>query len=120
MSNEALDELIRRAESLTDEERIRLANYLFEQAGRSQVVGAEGTEANRDAASPDPRRREEQRWLLQHASQYAGEWVALNGNCLLSHGPDGRAVLSQARRAGVAIPFVVRVETPDELPFGGW
>jgi hypothetical protein len=39
---------------------------------------------------------------------------------LLSGGTDGRVVLSEARQAGVAVPFVVRVHSPDELPFDGW
>jgi hypothetical protein len=120
MSSEVLGELMRRSEALSDEEKLRLAHHLLVQAKKSKAGEPEGNEAERDATSPDPRRREEQRWLLQHGSQYAGEWVALNGNCLLSHGTDGRVVLSEARRGGVAVPFVVRVEKPDELPFGGW
>jgi hypothetical protein len=120
MSSQLLNELMRWAESLTSEEKLRLANHLLLQARKSQAGGPEGNEAERDASSPDPRRREEQRWLLQHGSQYAGEWVALNGDCLLSHGTDGRVVLTEARRAGVAIPFGVRVDSPDDLPFGGW
>ena len=120
MSSEVLNELIRRSESLTDEEKLRLANHLAGQAGKSQGGRPGGTEDNGDASKPDRERRREQEWLLQHGQQYAGQWVALDGDCLLSHGIDGRLVLSEARRAGVAVPFVVRIEKPDELPFGGW
>lgn len=116
MSNEVLKELMRRSESLTDEEKLRLANHLAGQAGKSHGGRSAGTEADRDASSPDPERRREQRWLCEHAKDYDGQWVALNGDCLLSHGTDGRVILSEARRAGVAVPFVVRVESQMSCP----
>lgn len=120
MSSEVLNELMRRSETLTDEEKMRLATHLVDRAGRSQGGGLAGNEGNGDKGGPDPERRQEQQWLLQHSQEYAGQWVALSRDCLLSHGTDGRLVLSEARRAGVAVPFVVRVEEHDELPFGGW
>ena len=120
MSSEVLNELIRRSESLTDEEKICLANHLAIQAGKSQAGRSARTEDNGDARKPDTERRGEQRWLREHGKEYEGQWVALNGDRLLSHGNDGRQVLAEARRAGVAVPFVVRVEKADELPFAGW
>jgi len=120
MSTEVLNELLRRSESLTNEEKMRLANHLASQAGKSQAGQTVGTEDNGDASKPDPKRRRERQWLLQHGKEYEGQWVALDGDCLLSHGTDGRLVLAEARRSAVIVPFVVRVEKPDELPFGGW
>lgn len=120
MSSEVLNELIRRSESLTDQEKMRLANHLVDHAGKTQTGGLEGTGANGDTTADDHERRREQQWLLDHGREYAGQWVALNGDSLLSHGTDGRLVLSEAQTACIAVPFVVRVESPDELPFGGW
>lgn len=34
----------------------------------------------------------EQRWLRAHESEYRGEWLALDGERLIAHGKDGRAV----------------------------
>ena len=62
----------------------------------------------------------EQRWLREHARAFAGQWVALAGARLLSHGTDARAVYEAARASGVDLPLVVRVEKPDQLPFAGW
>jgi hypothetical protein len=120
MSTEMLNELMRRAEELTEEEKIRLATHLVDLAGKSQLNGSDATKASVNTNAVDPERRREQQWLFQHGAEYAGKWVALDGDCLLSYGTDGRVVLSEARRAGVAVPFVVRVDSPDELPFGGW
>jgi len=120
MSTEMLNELMRRAEALTEEEKRCLATHLVGPSGTSQPNGSDATRASGDAGALDPGRRREQQWLSQHGAEYAGQWVALDGDCLLSYGTDGRVVLSEARRTGVAVPFVVRVDLPDELPFGGW
>jgi Family of unknown function (DUF5678) len=63
---------------------------------------------------------EEMRWLAEHREEYAGQWVALKGGRLLSHGMNAKAVYQAARESGIELPIVVLVESPDELPFGGW
>ena len=60
------------------------------------------------------------RWIKEHRAEYAGQWVAVRGDRLLSSGPDGRQVYEAARAAGDECPFVTRVEPADELPFAGW
>jgi hypothetical protein len=62
----------------------------------------------------------ERAWIEQNRDEYLGQWVALDGDRLLAHGPDARAVYQSARAAGVRAPYVMRVEPCDELPFGGW
>ena len=62
----------------------------------------------------------ELQWLKEHREEYAGQWVALDGDRLLAHGPDAREVYDKARSLGVRVPAVVRIEPSDELPFGGW
>jgi len=58
------------------------------------------------------------RWIEEHRDEYAGQYVTLNGEQLISHGPDGRQVLAEARKAGIKIPFIARIESDDEPPFG--
>src|SRR3954466_2233292 len=62
----------------------------------------------------------EQRWLAEHGREYAGQWVALDGDRLLAHGENARAVYAAVRDSGVSLPLVVRVNPPDQLPSGGW
>ncbi len=62
----------------------------------------------------------ELRWIEEHRAEYAGQWVAVRGDRLLSSGTDGREVYEAARAAGDERPFVTRVESADELPFAGW
>ena len=68
----------------------------------------------------DPARSVEQRWLQEKGNLYTDEWVALDGDRLLSHGLDAKSVYKEARAAGVANPFFVRVTSSDDLPYGGW
>lgn len=65
-------------------------------------------------------RSREIRWIAEHRNQYANQWVALDGDRLLSHGDNAREVYTRAREFGVNLPFVARVEPEGSLPFGGW
>ena len=62
----------------------------------------------------------EMRWLETHREQYAGQWVALDGERLVAAGSDGRRVFAMARSSGVARPLIVHLEPSDALPSGGW
>lgn len=62
----------------------------------------------------------EQQWLKAHRREYIGQWVALDGDRLLSHGPDARAVSGAARKTGVTSIFLAHIDPDEELPFGGW
>ena len=62
----------------------------------------------------------ELRWLDEHRQEYIGQWVALQGDRLLAHGMSAGDVYDEARRLGVEVPSLLRIEPWDELPFGGW
>lgn len=62
----------------------------------------------------------EQQWLKEHSQEFAGEWVALDGDKLIYHGANAREVYEVARKSGVKRPLVVEVEKDNGLPFGGW
>lgn len=59
-------------------------------------------------------------WLTEHAREYAGQWVALDGDRLIAHGPDARAVYAAANADGAYLPLVTQVEDPDAPPFIGF
>ncbi|MGA2591542.1 MAG: DUF5678 domain-containing protein [Bryobacteraceae bacterium] len=65
-------------------------------------------------------RDREQEWLRLNGPRYAGQWVAIEGNRLVSHGDNARVVLQQARTNGVEHPLVIQIPTDPPLPFGGW
>jgi Family of unknown function (DUF5678) len=100
-----------RALSLEDQERLR--QWLTAQKGK-HASPLEGTQAPSDWYA------REMRWLSEHQVAYAGQWVALDAERLLSHGTDARQVYAEAHAAGVAVPFVAYIEMPDEYQWGRW
>jgi Family of unknown function (DUF5678) len=58
-------------------------------------------------------------WLSEHKNEYAGQWVALDGNRLIGHGASAKEVYALADAAGVENPLVTRVDDPNALPFAG-
>jgi predicted DNA-binding antitoxin AbrB/MazE fold protein len=75
-----------------------------------------------DASAPDANlaRMPEQEWLKAHGQEYSGEWVALNGAELISHGPDARSVRDEARAKGVQTPLMVHIPDEPNLPSAFW
>lgn len=69
---------------------------------------------------PDTKRLLEHQWLAEHSDEYVGQWVALEGCRLISSGTEARQVFAQVKEAGVSSPFVIYIEGPGDLPFGGW
>lgn len=65
-------------------------------------------------------RTAELKWLSVHRHEYRGQWVALQGDVLLSHGPRGQAVLDEARRKGVQLPLLEHIAEDFDMPSAGW
>jgi len=96
------------------EERRRLRDWLDEQDRASRT-------GKQDALRPKEQRFQAAlKWLDENRAKYLGQWVALDGERLLSHGPNGRQVHSEAQAAGVEVPLLYLISEEDELPFGGW
>jgi len=59
-------------------------------------------------------------WLKANREEYAGQYVALDGNKLVGTGKTIREADEQAKQNGVNKPFLVRVSGEDEILSGGW
>lgn len=112
-----LDQIIEAARTLPVEDRRSLLRWLREQERLPRA----------DQQPDDPVREQMERfhqamkWIDEHRGEYLGQWVALVGDRLISHGPDARKVYLAAKAAGVEVPFVERVREKETLPFmGGW
>jgi hypothetical protein len=114
MADVNFEEVLKVVRSLAPEERVRLRKWLAENEQNRRSQGEPG------AAQSAPRRAREMRWLSQHEARYAGQWIALDGDRLLSHGPDARKVYAEAHAAGVKAPFVAYAEDPNDFQWGGW
>ena len=65
-------------------------------------------------------RAREVEWLKEHRDEYAGQWIALDGENLIASGDDLKQVVGTARRLGVPDALMIRVEPTDALPFSGF
>jgi len=117
MSGITLEKVLEEAKALSPDEQRQLRELLAEEAVKAQHAEQETPGIpSREVA----KFKQEMRWLAEHREEFAGQWVALDGDRLISSGPNAREVYQAARQAGVAVPLLVRVEPADQLPFGGW
>ena len=114
MPSAIIERILEEVRLLTPEERRRLREELNRAAPLEQgPVKVRLTDEIIDLSR-------ELRWIDEHRAEYAGQWVAVRGDKLLSHGTDAKQVYQAARAAGDESPFVTWVEPVDELPFAGW
>jgi hypothetical protein len=69
--------------------------------------------------SPPKDRSREQAWFAAHRNQYAGQWVAIDGDRLLGNGTNLKQVVDAAHDAGVKDAMIARVEPCGALPCVG-
>ncbi len=58
---------------------------------------------------------QERTWLAQNQNDYAGRWVALDGDRLILSGASAREIYTALKAAGISGSLVTRVEHPDDL-----
>lgn len=74
----------------------------------------------RKARRPYIDRSREMAWIAEHESEYAGQWVALDGDRLIAHGDDPMAFKEKVQAEGVEIPFIVHIRKETGPFMGGW
>jgi hypothetical protein len=60
------------------------------------------------------------RWLEEHRNEYAGQYVALNGDRLIAHGTDPQQIIAAVRASGLNGLFFTLVPAADAPPFAGF
>ena len=68
---------------------------------------------------PQPDSEPNYRWMREHAHEFGGEWVALDGDRLIAHSEDADTVFAAARTDGAYLPLVTFVIPADAPPFIG-
>ena len=53
-------------------------------------------------------------WIEEHGAEYAGRWVALDGDRLIAFGQTEGEVAIAARNDGAYLPLVIYLPRPDE------
>lgn len=119
MQDTAVEKIVTEFEQLSFEQQTEVFRRLEEKL-TGELTAKRLPRAPRFAGHYTPKdRTEEHEWLRQYGEKYEGQWVALDGDRLLSHGANLKEVAEEAEQSGINDAFFVRVEpvvpTP-ELP----
>ncbi len=121
MSDATLEKIITEIRSLSPAQQEALRRLLN---GTPVVIGQPPeppfTPRIISANAPIKDRTKENEWLRQHRDEYAGQWVALDGDRLLGYGPEFEDVAQAAEEAGVPDALIFIVEGSQSLPFAGF
>ena len=113
MENVSFEQALEVVKTLPVADKRRLQHWLTEEEHTPLNASANG-----EVKLAYPRERE-MRWLSQHEAEYVGQWLALDGDRLVSCGTDPHQVFAEAQAQGVADPFMAFAEA-DEPAMGGW
>jgi hypothetical protein len=109
-----LESLKQQAIQLTLMEQDALLQFLQEQQAKDEQQRANGSAStNGSSSQTNASRLRESKWLSENWVAYLGQFVCLEGNQLISSGTDPHQVYAQAKAAGIASPFMARVQDPN-------
>lgn len=105
-----LIEILEQARTLPPAEQQQIVEALQNNLRRQTTV------ANADAET----RQKRLEWLKANREEYAGQYVALDGDQLVGHAATIREAHEQAKAVGVENPFLVRLESENTVLSAGW
>ena len=116
-----LEQIIEAAGHLLPADRQQLQRWLQEQETLDAQQPSPLTPSRETPQQTMERFRKAMAWIDEHRAEYLGQWVALDGDRLLSHGTDALQVHREAKAAGMVTPFLEQVAEKEEGPYwGGW
>lgn len=66
---------------------------------------------------PKAKQHDAMLWLSDHAREFEGEWVALDGDRLIAHDPNFDKVCEVADASGIYLPLITFIEPRREHHF---
>jgi hypothetical protein len=108
------EEVLSQIKALPPEDATRLREYLNAQSQQDREIENARTRA-RTCATRDL--SAEYQWIKVHRAEYAGQWVALKGDQLISHGPRGVEVMDAARQVGHPDAFFKLIVPAEDLQY---
>ena len=116
MAENTVESLLHQFASLSQREKLRFRQLIDVWLHRALEPAPETCFV---AAVPEPDPEPNRRWMKEHRQEYAGQWVALDGERLIAHGSDAQAVFAAAKADGAYLPLIAFIPATDEPPFAG-
>jgi hypothetical protein len=118
MSAGTVENILQQIDRLPPGEQSRLER-LLEERRAARPAPARPPLDKRLPPKPMKDRSREMAWLAAHQLEYAGQWVALDGDRLIAASAVEREVWEAVKADGAKLPLVHRIAAPDEpLPMG--
>lgn len=121
MSTMTAESILTLIEQLPSTERIRLNQLLARRQNQQEAepVKAKPPLDKRMPCEPMPDRTRELKWIEKHKHEYAGQWVALDGDRLIAASLIQQEVWDAVNPDDAEPPLVHRIPSPDDLPYIG-
>lgn len=117
MSTITAENILKLIEQLPSTERVRLQEMLAQES--AAPAKAKAPRDKRVPCEPMPDDTRERQWVRDHKHEYPGQWVALDGDRLIAASFDRMEISAAVKADGAKLPLIVRVPSPDDLPFMG-
>jgi hypothetical protein len=112
MSAMTAENILALIEQLPFAERARLEQLLAQRQAKPLLD-------RRVPCEPMPDDTREMQWIEEHKHEYAGQWIALDGDRLIAASPVQQEVWDAVKADGAELPLVHRIPSPDDLPYVG-
>lgn len=107
--------------TLSAKDRAKLRQLLSEQVSNGAVsIVPEETAPSEKIHTELEKYRRAQQWIVEHRSEYMGQWVALDGDHLIGHGLNACELHLKAKAEGIEIPFVEQITEEPKFFYPGW
>lgn len=121
MNQELLTQIMEQATLLSLQEKHQLAEFLAQQLALDKAAARSGRQVAAAELSPEKLKWElRMSWIKAHRAEYAGGYVALDGDRLVGAGKTYKEASLAAKQNGVMNAFITQLSAEDEAPFGGW
>lgn len=111
MATATVEKILEEIIALPANEQARLRQLMNQQPRKKEPLG----KFVDPIPMPDP--QPTMRWLSEHSAEYEEQWVALDGDRLIAHGPNAQEVFDAADADGAYLPLVTFIERKPERLF---
>jgi len=118
MSQLTLEQIVEAIDALSPAEQEQVRRRLNERKSQQKSPLPPGFKVRRvPPIAPLKDIKREMAWIAEHRDEFAGQWVALDGDRLIKAGQSAKEVHDVARAEGVPDALIVKVIPRDRLSY---